>query len=121
MFDAWNSAQPKEPTIHSKKIDEKAVRVPAIVTPVGGESYNPCEKDFVEMVDQIIEIEVKKPSERKLRRVKRIKRLVPRARNKIMRLEQLRAVQNRKLKQQEHQLMHLKRIAKEVDMEAKKG
>jgi len=60
--------------------------VPAVIPPIGGESYNPHEKDFVEMVDKIIEVEVKKPREHKLRRVKRIKRIVPRARNKIMRM-----------------------------------
>lgn len=95
--------------------------MPTIITPIGGESYNPHEKDFVDMVNQIIELEVKKPSVHKPRRVKRIRRVVPRARNKIMRMEQLRSVQNRKLKFQEHQLMHVKRIGKEVIMEIKKG
>jgi hypothetical protein len=100
VFDAWKSDMPIEKPIHSKKIDEKEVKVPSIITPIGGESYNPHEKDFVKMVDQIIDIEVKKPTEMKLRRVKRIKRLVPRARNKIMRMEQLRAVHSLKIKHQ---------------------
>lgn len=112
VFDAWNAPAPEEPPVHSKHVDEKAIKVPAVIPPIGGESYNPNQKDFVEMVDQIIETEVKKPKEYKPRRVKRIKRVVPRARNKIMRLEQLKAVENRKRKQIDHQMMHLKRLAK---------
>ena len=85
-----------------RKHQEPEVKIPAVVAPIGGESYNPSAKDFVEMVDKIIEIETKKPTERQPKKIKKIRKIVPRARNLKKRAEQLQAIERRLERRQRH-------------------
>lgn len=51
------------------------------------------------MVDRIIEAETKKVRQPKPPKIKRIRKVIPRARNKIMRNEQLEAIRRRRERQ----------------------
>lgn len=72
------------------------------------------------MVDNIIEVETKKPQQPRIPKVKKVRKVLPRARNKVMRMEQLEAIKRRQQRQMEHQMMHLKTLAKEADEELRK-
>lgn len=46
LFDPWAESTGGADSVFKKREDPKAVKVPAIVMPIGGESYNPKAEDF---------------------------------------------------------------------------
>lgn len=91
------------------------MKVPAVIKPASGFSYNPRPEDVKEIVDEVIDYEGRRPQkEKKIKKVREIK-VVPRSRNKKVRAEYLAAVQRKKERLQRNQLNSVKSLNKQVD------
>lgn len=91
----------------------KKSSIPAVIAPLSGHSYNPQEQDIQEIIEKVVEHEGPQQQQIKEKKQKPIRNVVPRARNKNRRLEQLQAKQRREqrsLNNSIHNLKHLQRL-----------
>lgn len=89
--------------------------------PMGGQSYNPSSEDFEKLVDKIIETEGEKPKRVIVPKVKKIRKHVIRVRNKIVRQDQLDAMERKRQRIREHYENNLGAVEKQVEQHIKKG
>ena len=88
LEDAWGEAKVEVKKFNEpkKRVQEQDIcRTPAVMQPLGGESYNPSAEDFEHLADKIIAIEGTKPAPAPRIKTKKIQKQTVRIRNKLVR------------------------------------
>ena len=124
MEDVWNQPVrlPQRANEPRKTVqDQDIIRTPSVMAPLGGESYNPSAQDFEHLVDKIVEVEGEKEKKVIVPKVKKIRKVVARTRNRAVRTEYLEALERKRQRIRDHHLTILPQVEKDIVKDMQRG